>query len=208
DTWRSMAPNPQRTGFGDHCFAWTGTEMIIAGGHDTAANTTGINKAARYNPVLDNWTPMPDIPFAPATTSGSSVWTGTEYLYGFGHSSGNRKFARYNPVSNTWSAELSAKPALGNDGVGIVYHQAAWTGTEWIIAGGFDGGSHRKECARFNPITGLWTRMPNVPLISTAHAPFTWTGKELLIFADWSNNSDQTVIGYQPPIEAYQYVKQ
>jgi hypothetical protein len=49
--------------------------------------------------------------------------------------------------------------------------------------------------------------MPNVPL-QTAHSPFTWTGKELLIFADWGNNSDQTVIGYQPPIEAYQYVKQ
>jgi len=206
DTWRSMAANPQRSGFGDHCFAWTGTEMIIAGGHNTANDTVGINKAARYNPVLDNWTPMPDIPFS--FTSSSSVWTGTEYLYGFGHGSSDMRYARYNPVSNTWSAIQTAKPGLPNDGTGKVYHQAVWTGTEWIIAGGYDGGSHRKEAARFNPITGLWTRMPEVPLISTAHAPFTWTGKELLIFADWSNNSDQTVIGYQPPIEAYQYVKQ
>ena len=205
DTWRSMASNPQRSGFGDHCFAWTGTEMIIAGGHNTADGTVGINKAARYNPVLDNWTPMPDIPFSFAQSS--SAWTGSEYLYGFGHGSSDMRYARYNPVSNMWSAIQTAKPGLPNDGSGKVYHQAAWTGTEWIIAGGFDGGNLRRECARFNPTTGRWIQMPNVPL-QTAHSPFTWTGKELLIFADWGNNSDQTVVAYQPPIEAYQYVKQ
>lgn len=205
DTWRPIVPNPQRTGFGDHCFAWTGTEMIIAGGHNTASSTTGINKAARYNPVLDNWTPMPDIPFS--TAGGSSVWTGTEYIYGFGHGSANQIYARYNPVSNTWSPTLSARPAISNDGTGRVYHQAVWTGTEWIIAGGYDGGAGRKEAARFNPTTGRWTQMPELPKQST-HQPFTWTGKELLIFSNWNVDNDQTVIGYQPPIEAYQYVKQ
>ncbi|MBI5801980.1 MAG: hypothetical protein HZA92_14810 [Verrucomicrobia bacterium] len=205
DTWRSMAANPQRSGWGDQCFAWTGTEMIIAGGHNTASSTTGINKAARYNPVLDNWTPMPDIPFA--TTSASSAWTGTEYLYGFGHGSSDQKYARYNLMSNTWSGTLTAKPAISNDGTGRVYHQAVWTGTEWIIAGGYDGGSQRQEAARFNPTTSKWAQMPNVPKM-TAHQPFTWTGKELLIFSAFLPDSDVSVIGYQPPIEAYQYVKQ
>lgn len=205
DTWLSMAPNPQRSGFGDQCFAWTGTEMIIAGGHDTVSGTTGINKAARYNPVLDNWTPMPDLPFSFAHSS--SAWTGTEYLYGFGHGSGDMRYARYNPVSNTWSATQTAKPGLPNDGTGKVYHQAAWTGTEWLIVGGFDGASGRPECARFNPSLNRWTRMPNVPK-QTTHKPFAWTGKELLIFSSWNVDTDQTVIGYQPPIEAYQYVKQ
>ncbi|KAF0181711.1 MAG: Kelch motif protein [Limisphaerales bacterium] len=205
DTWRSMASNPQRGGFGDHCFAWTGTEMIIAGGHDTVTATTGINKAARYNPVLDNWTPMPDIPFSFAGSS--SAWTGTEYLYGFGHGSSDMRYARYSPVSNTWSAIQTAKPGLPNDGTGKVYHQAAWTGTEWLIVGGWDGSSVRGECARFNPATSKWTRMPNVPK-QTPHQPFTWTGKELLIFSGWLPDTDQSVISYQPPIEAYQYVKQ
>ncbi len=205
DTWRSMAANPQRNGFGDHCFAWTGTEMIIAGGHDTQVTTTGINKAARYNPVLDNWTPMPDIPFF--TSDGSSVWTGTEYIYGFGWNSANQIYARYNPVSNTWSPTLSARPAISNDGTGRVDHQAVWTGTEWIIAGGYDGGRGRKEAARFNPATGLWKQMPDLPKF-TPHQPFTWTGRELLIFSSWDIDADQSVIGYQPPIEVYQYVKQ
>lgn len=205
DTWRSMASNPQRTGFGDQCFAWTGTEMIAAGGHNTADSQVGINKAARYNPVLDNWTPMPDIPFAVAQSS--SAWTGTEYLYGFGHNSADMKYARWNPLSNTWSATLTTKPAISNDGTGRVYHQAVWTGTEWIIAGGYDGGSARYECARFNPTTSKWTQMPNVPK-QTVHQPFTWTGKELLIFSSWNVDTDVSVISYQPPIEAYQYVKQ
>ena len=205
DTWRSMAPNPQRSGFGDQCFAWTGTEMIIAGGHNTADATVGINKAARYNPVLDNWTPMPDIPFSFAQSS--SAWTGSEYLYGFGHGSSDLRYARWNPVSNTWSAIQTAKPAISNDGTGRVYHQAVWTGTEWIIAGGWDGGGHRYECARFNPTTSKWTQMPNVPK-STAHMPFTWTGKELLIFGAHTPDTDMSVISYTPPIEAYQYVKQ
>ena len=205
DTWRSMASNPQRSGFGDQCFAWTGTEMIIAGGNDTVSITTGINKAARYNPVLDNWTPMPDIPFSFAQSS--SAWTGTEYLYGFGHGSSDMRYARYNPVSNTWSATLTAKPAISNDGTGRVFNQSVWTGTEWIIVGGTDGGSHRYEGARFNPTTSKWVQIPNVPKM-TAHQPFTWTGKELLIFSAYQPENDQTVIGYQPPIEAYQYVKQ
>ena len=136
-----------------------------------------------------------------------SAWTGTEYLYGFGHGSSDQRYARYNPVSNTWSAVQTAKPAISNDGTGRVYHQAVWTGTEWIIAGGYDGGSQRQEAARFNPTTSKWTQMPNVPK-QTPHQPFTWTGKELLIFSGWLPDNDQTVIGYQPPIEAYQYVKQ
>ena len=205
DTWRSMAPNPQRTGFGDHCFAWTGTEMIIAGGHNTADATVGINKAARYNPVLDNWTPMPDIPFSFAQSS--SVWTGTEYLYGFGHGSSDMRYARYNPVSNTWSATLTAKPGLPNDGTGKVYHQAVWTGAEWLIVGGYDGANGRKECARFNPALNRWTQMPDV-LKYTIHQPFTWTGKELLIFSCWNIDDDVSVISYTPPVEVYQYVKQ
>jgi hypothetical protein len=205
DTWRSMAPNPQRSGFGDHCFAWTGSEMIIAGGHNTADSTVGINKAARYNPVLDNWTPMPDIPFS--FVQSSSAWTGTEYLYGFGHGSSDMRYARWNPVSNTWSAIQTAKPGLPNDGTGRVYHLAAWTGTEWIICGGQDGANDKREGARFNPRTGRWTRIPDVPHLTTYMA-FTWTGKELLSFADWVNDSDVSVIAYQPPIEAYQYVKQ
>lgn len=205
DTWRSMAPNPQRSGFGDQCFAWTGTEMIIAGGHNTADSVVGINKAARYNPVLDNWTPMPDIPFS--FSQSSSAWTGSEYLYGFGHGSSDMRYARWNPVSNTWSAIQTAKPAISNDGTGRVYHQAVWTGTEWIIAGGHDGTSGRKECARFNPVTSLWTRMPDVPKF-TVHQPFCWTGKELLIFSCWTPDTDVSVISYTPPLEVFQYVKQ
>ena len=205
DTWRSMAPNPQRSGFGDHCFAWTGTEMIIAGGHNTADATVGINKAARYNPVLDNWTPMPDIPFS--FSRSSSVWTGTEYIYGFGHGSSDMRYARWNPVSNTWSAVQSAYPAFPNDGRGRVHHQAVWTGAEWLIVGGYDGASGRKECARFNPTTSLWTRMPDVPKF-TVHQPFCWTGKELLIFSCWTPDTDVSVISYTPPIEVFQYVKQ
>lgn len=204
DTWRSMAPNPQRP-YGDHNFAWTGTEMIIAGGHNTADEGAGIRKAARYNPVLDNWTPMPDIPIVVA--SASSVWTGKEYIYGWGHGSANQTYARYDPVANAWSDPLQARGPFPSDGTGKVHHQCAWTGTEMLIVGGWDGGKNRFECARFNPSTGIWNRMPDVP-ITTTHMPFIWTGKELLIFGDHLNNQDRTVIGYQPPIETYQYVKQ
>jgi hypothetical protein len=207
DTWRLTAPNPQRSGFGDHCFAWTGTELIIAGGHNLVDHRVGINKAARYNPVLDNWTPMPDIPFS--ASSASSVWTGTEYIYGFGWNGDGvgMEYARYNPVSNTWSPRLTARVLFGNDNSSRAHHQTVWTGTEWLVVGGYDGGGVRYECARFNPTLNRWTQMPNVPK-KTIHQPFTWTGKELLIFSDWQNDLDQTVIGYQPPIEAYQYVKQ
>lgn len=201
DTWRSMAPNPQASGRGDHYAQWTGSEMIIAGGNNTASETTGVTYAARYNPVLDNWTPMPPMPFP--STEGECVWTGTELIILSGYSAG-AYYARYNLASNTWSGPFSTAPFFP---IGRTDCCTVWTGKEMLIVGGYSGSAELQDAARFNPTTGVWTKVPDVPK-TTAWVPFTWTGKELLIFADHNVDKDRTVISYSPPIEAYHYVKQ
>ena len=51
DSWTATSTTNAPTARYDHTAVWTGSEMIVWGGHGSGLNTGG-----RYNPITDSWT--------------------------------------------------------------------------------------------------------------------------------------------------------
>jgi N-acetylneuraminic acid mutarotase len=118
---------------------WTGTEMVVWGGH-AGMTGTGNNDGGRYNAAEDQWRSV-SLEGAPSPRSGhTAVWTGTEMIVwgGSSHSplaTGERTATggRYDPTTDTWtplSEEGAPEPRSG--------HSAVWTGSAMLIFGGAD----------------------------------------------------------------------
>lgn len=74
DSWTPLAPSPLR-GRGTHRAVWTGREMLVWGGFDSAVRDDG----ALYNPFDDAWTRLAPTPLA-ARQSHAMVWTGQQLI--------------------------------------------------------------------------------------------------------------------------------
>ena len=130
DTWTptSMTNVPaERSG---HTAVWTGSEMIVWGGHST---TMLLNTGGRYDPSTDNWTATSTTNAPTARSGHKAVWTGSEMIvWGAGLLNTG---GRYNPSSDSWTATSTTNAPAGR-----VSHTAVWTGSEMIVWGGCDGG--------------------------------------------------------------------
>jgi N-acetylneuraminic acid mutarotase len=74
DSWVPVAPSPL-SGRGAHRAVWTGREMLILGGFDSAVLADG----ALYNPFDDTWVRMAPSPL-PARQHHAMVWTGQQLI--------------------------------------------------------------------------------------------------------------------------------
>ena len=77
DTWTATsttnAPSPRE----EHTAVWTGTEMIVWGGHQPP---DVLNTGGRYNPSTDTWTATSTTNAPNARANHTAVWTGTEMI--------------------------------------------------------------------------------------------------------------------------------
>src|SRR5438067_8130339 len=78
DSWTATSTTSAPAGRQQHTAEWTGSEMIVWGGFNTA--DPYLNTGGRYNPGTDSWT-------ATSTTSApagrylhTAVWTGSEMI--------------------------------------------------------------------------------------------------------------------------------
>jgi N-acetylneuraminic acid mutarotase len=129
---------------------WTGKEMIVWGGSNSAALNTG----GRYNPATDIWAAVSTTNAPEGRFDHTAVWTGSEMIVwgGFGSSSYLNTGARYNPLSDTWiSLTTSGAP------VGRYQHTAVWTGGRMILWGG-QTNTDLYSGAMYNPYN--WTYLP------------------------------------------------
>ena len=187
----SLAGVPE--GRTEHTAVWTGSEMIVWGGHN--GNATAKNTGARFNPVTNSWTST-DTAGAPSPRwAHSAIWTGTEMIV-WGGFSGAPSFqplndgARYNPQTDSWTPVASmAAPSVR------LNHTAVWTGTEMIVWGGFScTGCADPELgtgARYNPAANAWTPTSVVaaPAARGNHSA-VWTGSAMIV---WGGEDDLSV---------------
>jgi len=184
DTWTATsttnAPSP-RDG---HTAVWTGTEMIVWGGHQ---QPDVLNTGGRYNPSTDTWSTTSTTNAPDAREMHTAVWTGTEMIVWGGNGCCPTYFntgGRYNPATDSWTATSTANAPDGR-----LIHTAVWTGSEMIVWGGqgplpppgfFNTGG------RYNPSTDSWTAT------STINAPeargyytAVWTGSEMIVWGGY-----------------------
>jgi hypothetical protein len=181
DTWRALPPAPLS---GRHTVgAWTGRELIIAGGNDAQAGVFG--DAAGYNPVTRTWRRLPPLPAARGFAT--ATWSGSELLLvgGWGPTAGAeqvtlyRSGVAYSPQTNRWRT----LPAADS---GRIEHVAVWTGRTLLIWGGrtlragkWTTPSHGLA---YDPSTNRWSALPTAPLRGRTEANGVWTGSQLIVW--------------------------
>jgi hypothetical protein len=156
-SWRRIPDGPLSPRAGAAA-AWTGTEMLVWGGHnDRGPNLTD---GAAYDPGTDRWRTISPAPLR-SSYDLASVWTGTEWWVAAGLRNGV-DVAAYDPAADNWRTLPSTRPANRNV-------QLFWTGTEVLLTD-TDGGLFSIE-----PNDEEWQSEP-VDFLG----PTSWTG-ELLV---------------------------
>jgi N-acetylneuraminic acid mutarotase len=174
----------------EHTAVWTGSEMIVWGGHD--GNSIAKNTGVRFNPVTNTWTPIATAGAPSARWLHTAVWTGTEMVI-WGGFSGAFSFvalndgAKYNPQTNTWTPIT----AVGQPSARLS-HTAVWAEKEMIVWGGFSctacANAELGTGARYNPVSDTWapTATTGAPSARANHTAI-WTGSKMIV---WGGNND------------------
>jgi N-acetylneuraminic acid mutarotase len=191
DSWSPLSTINAPIGRNDHTAIWTGTEMIIWGGH----NGDYVNTGSKYNPITDTWIPISTINAPIGRNDHTAIWTGTEMIIWGGHNGDYvNTGSKYNPITDTWIpiSTINAPSERRR-------HAAIWTGTEMIVWGGLGSGASNTG-GRFNPNTNTWiaTSLINAPARGFGYTAI-WTGTEMIIWGGGlGSNYFQTGGRYNP----------
>jgi hypothetical protein len=177
----SVLPDPLLPGarYGQAA-AWTGTEMIIWGGHD---GVVPVADGYRYTPATNSWVPLTDFNAPSARWLPSVVWTGLDVIiWGGASTTGGgvtpADHRRFRPSTNQWDT-LTAAPISSR-----YHHVAVWTGSRMIIWGGIENGfGVAASGALYSPGENSWELMtaPSPPS-ARFRAVAVWTGSEMVVW--------------------------
>ena len=180
DSWIATTTNGAPSGRSIHTAVWTGTEMIVWGGHvDFQVLDTG----SRYNPSTNSWVPTTTNGAPDKRRSHTAVWTGAEMIVWGGV--GNRGLlgtgGRYNPSTDSWVATSTTNVPPKRQ-----FYSAVWTGSEMIIWGGQSSADLRNG-GRYNPSTDSWVRIrPNGAPAGRYNHTAVWNGSEMIVWGGQS----------------------
>lgn len=173
DTWEdtnitASTPSARQA----HTAIWTGTLMVIWGGHNGSNN---VNTGGRFDPVLNSWSDTGTSNLI-ARQLHTAVWTGTNMIVWGGYGGGYLNSGGvYDPNLNTWSATsiLQDVPDGRSD------FTAIWTGQDMIIW----SGNFLTNGGILNVDTNTWRTMSeaNAPVSNQWHSAI-WTGSEMIVW--------------------------
>jgi hypothetical protein len=173
-----------------HSVVWSGTEMIVWGGDETACFSVGVGSdtGGRYDPMADSWTATPTGGNVPSKRYWhTAVWSGTEMIVWGGRSFDGATFefntgGRYDPVAGDWTATATGP----NVPSARLYHSAVWTGAELIVWGGQELGSSDAldTGGRYVPATDSWTATSTGAGVTAPRSlhEAVWSGTEMIVW--------------------------
>ncbi len=176
DSWTATREDTAPSARNDHTAVWSGTYMIIWGGHD---GTNPVNTGSRYDPLNDSWSVTSASNLIPRLLH-TAVWTGSKMIVwgGFG-GNGLRDGGIYDPDSNTWSlTQQTGAPSLR------YYHTAVWAEDVMVVWGGFNGSTNLNTGGVYSLTNNSWSDTSITGMVPSArnrHSA-TWTGQQMVIW--------------------------
>ncbi len=227
-TWRSTTMAGAPTKRQGHSMVWTGREVLVWGGISGytgggCPGATYFNDGRRYDPVNDIWSPM-TVSGAPTVRAGvQAQWTGKQLVIWGGYNgtggAATNTGGLYDPsLDNAAGTSTTAWTTMVNPAaevVGRAAYASAWTGKEFLMWGGWNGGAVGTGARYTPPITNLsntWVQISSTngtgaPEARYGHAA-VWTGSKMII---WGGNTDvSTYLGtggiYDPATDSWSAV--
>ena len=189
--------------------------LLVTGGSVTLVRSgvPGGNEVARpaaAPPPRLEWTAIVDAPLDPRSEP-VSAWTGSELIVWGGavpseaaddHSS-LLDGASYDPAADEWTM-LPRSPLRTSAG-----RTAVWTGSEMIVWGGEEVGSHGvpDTGAAYDPATRKWRKLPQAPYWSLAGHGAVWTGDEMIVWGGVTYD-DRAGAAYNPETNRWRSIPQ
>ena len=182
DVWSPTSETGAPTARELHTAVWSGTEMLVWGGHDYIAGSPHpFNSGGRYDPVGNTWAAISAAGAPAARQDHTAVWTGNEMIVWGGFAVGTYfgGGARYLPATDSWAPMTSAGAPLPRTN-----HVAVWSGSEMLVWAGYGGGSSYYESGgRYDPLSNLWTPTVWANAPRPRHgASAVWTGNLLIVW--------------------------
>jgi uncharacterized repeat protein (TIGR02543 family) len=133
NTWTTLAASTTAGSRAAHAAVWTGSEMIVYGGH-TGSSLAATSGGARYNPATGVWTALPTTAAPGLRDYPISAWTGEALIVFGGYDASYNRLATgalYSPTADAWTAlTTTGSPAGRSQAVGV------WSGTQFLVFGG------------------------------------------------------------------------
>jgi len=184
DAWAAVSTVGVPTARRFHTAVWTGSRMIVWGGHDD----TGIVATGRsYDPATDTWAPISTAGAPIGRFSHTAVWAGSRMVVWGGFESVSNPSGTggiYDPATNSWAPlTVTGAPMSRRE------HTAVWTGSRMVVW----GGAHESMVPSYDtggiydPATNSWAPTPTAgaPVPRADHVA-VWTGSQMII---WGGNS-------------------
>jgi len=154
---------------------WTGSLVIVWGG-----TLSGASPGLRYDPLIDDWSPMSTVGAPSKRSDHTIVWTGSQAIVWGGTQPGGpmNDGARYDPATDAWQPmSVSGAPTARNA------HTAVWTGLTMIVWGGANGNSYPTSGGRYDPVANTWKAIATVGSPSPrGYHSAVWTGSKMVVW--------------------------
>jgi len=174
NTWESVSATDAPTARWLHTAVWTGSDVLVWGGTDSAALDTG----GRYDPDSDTWSSVSTSGAPSPRARHTAVWTGdVMVIWGVATDASG---GRYDPSNDSWlSTSVAGAPSPRSS------HTAVWTGSRMLIWGGSDG-QPLNTGGNYDPVADFWTPISliDAPSARSGHSA-VWTGSQMIV---WNGN--------------------
>lgn len=187
DRWRVIRPGPL-TERSAHLAVWTGTEMLIWGGH--RANYIEPPDGAAYDPETDRWREMADGPLE-WEPNAAGAWTGIEWVIAATSREDVTKVAAYDPAADTWRTLPSIDAQFGHE------KHLIWADAQLILL------DQSARLSRLPDEAGEWIAVAPLRGGFPVYPTVEWTGVHVIGIASQFLGTDQPrywqfLVGWDP----------
>ncbi len=178
ESWTTLSTAGAPSARWGHTAIWTGSEMIVWGGH--GSGSTLVADGFAYDPALNTWRRIADAGAPAARYFHTAVWTGSEMIVwgGLGAAGYLATGARYDPVLDHWiPLSTTNVPAARR------FHTAVWTGSEMIVWGGETGNcAQPSDGGRYDPVSDAWSATSASSLVTRQYHNAFWAGNRMIVW--------------------------